>query len=204
MNPVPLIAMAAVLFGAYMLIVGNVGSGAGSVTTEDNESSPIMNPEGIVNQLNAAVTGGGGAMRLSPVGQSRLEGFEGFSATPYADHKGNSIGFGHLIKAGENLTSITREQAQAILASDVAWAENTVNSCITVPLGQGQFDALVSLCFNIGQGAFARSTIVRRINAGDPGASAEFSRWVYASGQVNNALVQRRAAERAIYESGQA
>lgn len=208
MNPVPLIALAAVLVGAWMLLAGQAGSGGGAITTEDNESSIIMNPESVLNQVATAVSGDAGLpdmpQSLSPLGRSRLEGYEGFSATPYPDHKGNSIGFGHLIKPGENLTVLTREEASGLLSSDVAWAEDAVRSCIKVALSQGQFDALVSFCFNVGEGAFKRSTIVKRINAGDPGASQEFDRWVFASGQRNAALVARRASERAIYESGYA
>lgn len=138
---------------------------------------------------------------LSAAGRARLEGFEGFSATPYPDHKGNSIGFGHLIKPGENLTYLTREQAGEILSSDVAWAEAAVRSSIKVALSQGQFDALVSFCFNVGEGAFKRSTLVRKINANDPTAAAEFDRWIHASGKVLSALVDRRAAERSAFES---
>lgn len=138
---------------------------------------------------------------LSPSGLDKIKGFEGFSATPYSDHKGNSIGYGHLIKAGENLTFVTREQAAEILSRDVAWAENSVRKSVQVALTQAQFDSLVSLCFNIGQGAFEKSTLVAKLNAGDSGASAQFDRWVYASGSVNASLVARRQQERADFET---
>lgn len=145
-----------------------------------------------------------GDKRLSSAGRAKLENFEGFSATPYSDHKGNSIGYGHLIKLGESLTSVTRQQAAEILSKDVAWAENAVNSTITVPLSQGQFDALVSFCFNVGEGAFKRSTLAKRINARDSGAASEFKRWIYASGEVNSALVARREQEQSAFENAYA
>ncbi|CAN5165890.1 hypothetical protein BH10PSE16_BH10PSE16_43760 [soil metagenome] len=141
---------------------------------------------------------------LSNTGLSKIKVFEGFSATPYPDHKGNSIGYGHLIKAGENLTYVTRAQAETILLKDAEWAQNAVRNSIKVTLAQGQFDALVSFCYNVGEGAFRSSMLVKRINAGDSGAPAEFDRWIYASGQVNQTLVARRQDERADFESAYA
>ena len=144
------------------------------------------------------------ASALSAAGLDKIKAFEGFSATAYPDHKGNSIGYGHLIKAGDGLSAasrVTKEQALELLASDVKWAVAAVNQSISVALTQKQFDALVSFCFNVGEGAFKSSTLVKRINAGDTGASAEFARWVNASGSVNSALVARRAQERADFEA---
>jgi lysozyme len=140
--------------------------------------------------------------RMSPAGLAMLEQFEGFSATPYADHKGNSIGFGHLIQPGEDYTYLTREQGEQLLAQDVASAERTVSAAVSVPLNQGQFDALVSFTYNVGAGAFRASTLLRKLNAGDyAGAAAEFPRWVNASGQRNETLVARRDQEQALFEA---
>lgn len=134
---------------------------------------------------------------MSATGLAGLQTFEGFSATPYWDHKGYSIGFGHLIKPGENLTYVTREQAAELLRVDLAESEDAVRSRVTVPLSQGQFDALTSFTYNLGAGAFGGSTLLRLLNAGDyEGAAAEFSRWVYASNTVQPALVARREAEK--------
>ncbi|OCS48882.1 hypothetical protein BEK67_19675 [Ralstonia pickettii] len=135
-------------------------------------------------------------MHLSDAGLQALAQREGFSATPYWDHKGYSIGYGHLIKAGENLTNVTRDQAAQLLASDVAWAEQAVANNVTAPLSQNQFDALVSFAFNVGAPAFAKSTLVSLLNAGDYSAAGEqLPRWNKASGVVNGALVSRRASE---------
>lgn len=133
----------------------------------------------------------------SPEGVDAIATREGFSAIPYPDHKGFSIGFGHLIKAGEDLPTVTREQALQLLASDVAWAQDAVAKAITVTITQSAFDALTSFCYNVGAGAFARSTLVKKINAGDSSAADEFSRWVFASGTKNAALVARRNDEAA-------
>ena len=71
-----------------------------------------------------------------------------------------------------------------------------------MPLSQSQFDALVSLVFNIGGGAFRKSTLLQKLNAGDyAGASNEFMRWIKAKGRVLGGLVTRRAAERALFLS---
>jgi lysozyme len=148
---------------------------------------------GITEMITGTNASNGGT--LSPAGLDALKAREGFSATPYADHKGRSIGYGHLMSVFESYTSITREKAEELLASDVAWAVDAVNESISAPLTQSQFDALVSLAYNIGAGAFKRSTLVKRINAYDPGAVAEFARWNKASGQVHAGLVARRAAE---------
>lgn len=139
---------------------------------------------------------------LSDAGFAQLEQFEGFSATPYPDHKGQSIGYGHLIKPGEGLTYVTQDQAVELLAQDVADAERTVRNAVTVPLTQNQFDALVSFTYNVGSGAFRGSTLLRLLNAGDyQGAAAQFPRWVNASGQVNASLVQRRQIEQQLFEA---
>lgn len=132
---------------------------------------------------------------LSANGLETLKKREGFSDVPYPDHKGFSIGHGHLIKPGENLTFVTREQAAAILTDDVSWAVAAVFAGVKVSVTQNQFDALVSFCFNVGAGAFAASTLLKKVNALDPNAWLEFKRWVYASKQVNPSLIARRESE---------
>jgi len=139
---------------------------------------------------------------LSAYGLDMLADLEGFSATPYADYKGSSIGYGHLIKPGEDLTYVSVDQARELLAQDVADAERAVRTAVAIGLTESQFDALVLLAYNIGEGAFRRSTLVRKLNAGDvAGAAQEFPRWVRAGGQVNVSLVKRRDRERALFEA---
>lgn len=80
--------------------------------------------------------------------------------------------------------------------------EPVVESRVRVPLTQSMFDALVSLSYNIGSNAFARSTLLRKLNAGDyQGAADEFRKWVYAGGRVLRGLVHRRDAERTLFLS---
>ena len=69
------------------------------------------------------------------------------------------------------------------------------------PLTDGQKAAFLSFAFNVGNGAFCSSTLVRKANTGDmPGACSELSKWVYAGGKQLPGLVKRRAAERAMCE----
>ena len=209
MTQAPAILAAATLLGAAFLLLKAMeqqGSGAGDVGTNDSTEGTIFDMNGIANQLTAAATPApeGNPTRMSAAGLDALKVREGFSASPYPDHKGYSIGYGHLIKPGERLSYVSIQQATDILAADVAWAQDAVTASITAPISQAQFDALASFCFNVGAGAFARSTLVRRINQGDPAAADEFARWVFASGQVNGALVARRNSEQAQFESATA
>jgi lysozyme len=95
---------------------------------------------------------------------------------------------------------ITPEQAEALLRQDVQTAEQAVLRLITVPLTDGQFDALVSFTFNLGAGALQRSTLRRKVNRGDHAAvPAEFRKWVWAGGRKLQGLVRRRKAETKLY-----
>lgn len=199
-----LFTLATVAAGAYLLAQSaGQGSGAGLITTDDTTEGSMMDLAGLASQITDAATPApqDNPDSISPEGLAALQMREGFSATPYSDHKGYSIGFGHLIKPGENLQNVTVAQALELLQADLAWAVQAVYDSITAPIAQSQFDALVSFCYNVGAGAFKRSTLVRRINAGDPGAPSEFARWVYASGKVHPGLVARRNAERKQFES---
>lgn len=127
---------------------------------------------------------------------------EGLSLTPYRDAGGYSVGHGHYLGT-EAGAKITQDRADAYLRADLAKAANEVNARVRVPLSQNQFDALVSFVFNVGVGAFAKSTLVKKLNAGDyTNAAQEFRRWIYSQGNVLTALVNRRKAERELFEGG--
>lgn len=107
-----------------------------------------------------------------------------------------TIGYGHTrgVREGETCTP---EQAAAWLQNDVAGAVITVCHMVDVSLTQGQFDALVSLVFNIGSGNFQGSTLLRKLNAKDySGAADEFLKWNHQAGRVLDGLTKRREAER--------
>jgi len=105
---------------------------------------------------------------------------------------------GKPIKLG---TVWTQEQCDRKKAEDMAVFERDVSAMIgNTPTTQGQYDALVSLCYNIGQGNLRTSTLMRKHRAKDyDGAADEFARWTRAGGQVLRGLVRRRAAEAALY-----
>jgi lysozyme len=143
------------------------------------------------------------ALTLSPAGLDAIKRHEGLRLEPYDDGAGFlTIGYGHRIRSDEIFDRITLARAQELLQDDVRAAENAVNALVSVPLEQNQFDALVSLVFNIGAGAFRRSTLLRLLNNNDrDAAAAQFDRWTRAGGRVLAGLVSRRAAERAMFEA---
>ena len=97
---------------------------------------------------------------------------------------------------------ITNDQAQELLRSDVASAEQTVNSLVTVPLTQAQFDALVDFTYNVGAGNFERSDLLTKLNAGQYDAvPQELNKWVYGGGEILPGLVTRRGDEGNLFQS---
>lgn len=124
---------------------------------------------------------------------------EGFRNKAYKDSKGLlTIGVGHLIKADEQhlvSATLTDEQVKELLRSDLRWCSEAVESSVKVPLTQKQFDALYSLCFNIGEGAFRKSTVVRRLNENDyKGAADAILMWNKPA-----VLEKRRKRERDLF-----
>lgn len=107
-----------------------------------------------------------------------------------------TIGYGHTrgVRQGDTCTV---DQADQWLQNDVAGAVITVCHLVDVALTAGQFDALVSLVFNIGAGNFQSSTLLRKLNAKDyDGAADEFLKWNHQAGRVLDGLTKRREAER--------
>ncbi len=139
-------------------------------------------------------------MEFSDNGIDAIKRFEGFSPVPYPDAQGFSIGYGHFILPGENLTKIDRAQAETLLRQDARTASDAVNQFVGVPLTQNQFDALVSFAYNVGVTAFKKSTLLRELNAGNyTSAAAQFARWNKSQGATLAALTQRRAAEARLF-----
>ncbi|WP_291390499.1 lysozyme [Acinetobacter sp.] len=146
-------------------------------------------------------------MHISPFGVDLICSFEGKRLTAYDDGVGVwTIGFGTTVypngmkvKKGD---TCTEAQAKAYMAHDLKKFETAVNNAVTVPLSQNQFDALVSLAYNIGTNAFSKSTLVKKLNANDNRAVADqFDVWVNAGGKRMQGLVNRRAKEKALFLS---
>lgn len=144
-------------------------------------------------------------MHFSPAGLELLKKSEGFRNRIYADIAGfRTIGFGHRLIARENFPDgIDLAQAEKILGCDVATAELAVQRLVTVPLTQGQFDALVDFVFNLGAGRLATSTLLSYLNAGKYEAAAwQLLAWDHAGNRENPGLKARREAEFRLWSPG--
>ena len=144
------------------------------------------------------------AQTTSASGIDLICSFEGLELKAYDDGVGIwTIGYGTTVINGVKVKkgdTCTLEQAKAYMASDLKKFEAAVNK-VTVALNQNRFDALVSLAYNIGTGAFADSTLLKKLNSGDyKGAAAQFDVWVNAGGKRMQGLVNRRAVERKLFE----
>jgi len=97
----------------------------------------------------------------------------------------------------------TLSECQELLKEDLTAAGASVARCTHHPITQSQYDALVSFAFNVGGSAFCKSTLVKKLNAGDClGAANEFTKWNRAGGRVLPGLVKRRAQEREMFLKG--
>ena len=124
---------------------------------------------------------------------------EGLRNKAYKDSKGLwTIGVGHLIKPDEKhllTATLTDEQVEQLLQSDLKWCQDAVDNHVKVPLTQNQYDALYSLCFNIGETNFRKSTVLRKVNENDlKGAADAILMW-----NKPEVLINRRKRERALF-----
>lgn len=109
-------------------------------------------------------------MRTSQRGVDLIKSFEGYRATPYKPVKGEAHwtwGYGHYgpdVPSPSSGRKITHKEAEALLRKDLRHFEDTVNHLLKTHVNQNRFDALVSLCYNIGPGNFAKSSVLSRVN----------------------------------------
>ena len=142
-------------------------------------------------------------MNVSEKGIDLIKQFEGCRLAAYKCPGGVwTIGYGHTgIDVSPDL-EITQQEAERLLKSDLIIHCNNVEKLVKVPLNQNQFDALVSLEYNIGYGAFKNSTLLKLLNEKKYKEAAEqFERWKYAGGKVLAGLVRRREKEKALFLS---
>ena len=125
-----------------------------------------------------------------------IKHFEGCKLEAYRCSAGVlTIGYGHTGNVHPS-DLITQQQAEKLLKVDVERFCHGVKKSVKVRLNQNQFDALVSLSFNIGLGNFRKSTLLELLNDGDYlGAANEFWKWRRGGGVILPGLVRRRAAE---------
>lgn len=135
-------------------------------------------------------------MRVSDICFEKIQEFEGLRLTAYKCPAGVwTIGFGHTkgVKMGQ---TITKSQAETLLRGDLLPCEEYVRG-LNLELTQGQFDALVDFCFNLGTAALQRSTLLQKIRtkADEQTIRGEFAKWVNAGGVRLEGLVKRRTWE---------
>lgn len=144
---------------------------------------------------------------LSDNGMKLLEQFEGLRLEAYLDSAGiATIGWGSIkypngnkVKLGDK---ITKAQAKQYKLHDLKEFESTVNTSVKVHLTQNQYDALVSISYNIGSNAFKNSTLLKKLNSGDyKGAAEQFLAWINSGGRKVKGLENRRKSEMKLFNS---
>lgn len=136
-------------------------------------------------------------MEYSSAGYAFTKSFEKLELEAYQDPTGTwTIGWGHTGKDVFPGRKITADRAEALLHADLSSAVACVNRAVTVALSTNQFDALVDFCFNVGNGDFLESTLLRDVNAGKfASATVQFGLWIHSRGVVLPGLKRRRDAE---------
>ena len=143
-------------------------------------------------------------LKTSEPGLMHVANLEGCRTQAYqcsADTWTTGIGHTTDVKQGD---TVTHQQIAENFVSDVAYAERVVNQSLTQPVTQSQFDVMVSFVFNLGEGNFKQSTMLKLFNKNEPVKACEqFMRWVYVSGKNCNdkdsnckGIVTRRQIER--------
>ena len=146
--------------------------------------------------------------QISPHGLAKLKQWEGLKTKAYKDSGGVwTIGYGHTATAGEPKPRagmvITAAEAESILLKDLTQYEAAVESLVKVELNDNQFAALVSFVYNIPLVSFKKSTLLKKLNAGNYDAvPTELMKWTKAGGKKIQGLVNRRRAEGYLWMEG--
>lgn len=135
-------------------------------------------------------------LTISDAGIAHIKRWEGCRTNAYlCPAKVWTIGYGHTKTAKPGMM-ISHLEAENLLRQDLERFEDAVRDYVRVPLTQGQYDALVSFAFNVGIGAFQKSTLLKLLNKGQYNTAAlQFSQWVYAGKRKLEGLVNRRNEE---------
>ena len=132
-----------------------------------------------------------------------IKEFEGLRLEAYRCPAGVlTIGWGHTGSDVEFGTRITAHQADQLLTLDMEKIKKQLIPAIKIAVTAGQFEALISLAFNVGAGAVIRSKLLSKLNAGHPEeAIKEFDDWNRCNGKVSAGLTRRRKAEAKVFAS---
>lgn len=139
----------------------------------------------------------GGLMTLTV---AMVTEFEGYDPNPYLDPIGVlTVCYGHTGPDIIPTKTYTKAECKALLEKDLAIVAKSVNPLIKVSIPDYTRAALYSFTYNVGTGAFSRSTLLKKLNAGDQtGACNELKRWIYAGGVKWKGLMTRREVEKAV------
>jgi lysozyme len=141
---------------------------------------------------------------INAAGRALIKSFESRALVAYKCPAGIwTIGYGHTRDVMQGQL-ITPERAEELLDYDLELFANTVEALVDVPINENQFAALVAFAFNVGAGALRTSTLLTKLNSGDPeGARAQFAKWdrAHVDGKVVSlpGLTRRRAAEAKLF-----
>jgi lysozyme len=145
-------------------------------------------------------------LTVSAAGTATIITHEGIEERVYRDPVGiptSCVGHTKTVTEADVGKPVPRAVCERLLLEDLKDAEGAVKRHVKVPITQEQYDALVSFTFNVGEGNLKKSTLLKRINAGQCMAAArEFGKWVYARGKKLAGLVKRRADEAELYATG--
>ena len=168
-------------------------------------------PSPPLSQQPVPSTPASGGKDISDEGLDFITRHEGLKTELYDDPANHcTIGVGHLVHKGpcngsekaEFRDGLTQEEARQLLRSDANVAISAINRLVQVPLEQHQFDALVSFTFNVGTGAFEKSTLLKKLNEGNyDEIRAELGKWVKAGGKTLPGLQVRRTAEANLFDT---
>lgn len=146
-------------------------------------------------------------MQLTHAGLELIKAHEGLRLKAYKCPAGVwTIGYGHTSAAGRPTVTpsfkITVEEAEAILRNDLKKFEDVVKRLVKVELTDNQFSALVSFVYNVGEGNFAKSSVLKALNSKQFDlVPSKLALWNKGNGKVLPGLVKRRAAEAALFMS---
>lgn len=142
------------------------------------------------------------APKINRAGLDLIMRYEGFRPKPYDDGTGViTIGYGHT-RSKVMPAEVDQELAKQLLVGDLEYFTEAVANAVQVPINENQYSALVAFTYNLGEGNLRRSTLLRKLNAGDYGGAAnEFEDWTKAGGKEMKGLVRRRAAEAQLFRT---
>jgi lysozyme len=141
--------------------------------------------------------------RIADEALALIKRWEGLKLHSYKCEAGVwTVGYGHTSTAQPDMV-INEAQANLLLKKDLAQFEAAVERLVKVPLSDGQFGALVSWCFNVGESAASRSSLIRKLNKGDyDSVPGELARWNKVGNRILPGLSNRRAAEAGLWARG--